>query len=399
MAFWIVASVATDLVERLRPAGGVRSGVAAPRAPDPARDGRHDDRAPRHRRLHPRRDAGAAPARSSATCGWRPATRRRSATSSSPSAACATCTGRTTVPRRARSRSRDERPAGSPTLQPEKRFYPAAQRPMTEAAIDVGLTRDLYVSLGEPVDGGAWIVRVYVKPFVDWIWGGCLLMALGGLLAATDRRYRATRARRAEQRRRRGRSAGMKRLWFLVPLAAFLALAGRPRGRPEARSARSAVAADRQAGAEVRAAAARRRRRGRSASTTCAARSGCSTSGPRGASPAARSIRCCSTSRRSSAVPLYGLNYKDKRADASAWLARFGNPYDASLFDDDGRVGIDFGVYGVPETFVIDAQRRHPPEAHRPADARGAGEQDRAAAEEARCAERAADAGSTRRRC
>jgi len=57
--------------------------------------------------------------------------------------------------------------------------------------------RDLYVSLGEPVEGDAWIVRVYVKPFIDWVWGGCLLMAFGGLLAATDRRYRA-RARREE---------------------------------------------------------------------------------------------------------------------------------------------------------------------------------------------------------
>ena len=56
------------------------------------------------------------------------------------------------------------------------------------------------------------------------------------------------------------------------------------------------------------------------------------------------------------ALPIYGLNYKDKRADATAWLARFGNPYDASLFDDEGRVGIDFGVYGVPETFLIDGQ-------------------------------------------
>jgi cytochrome c-type biogenesis protein CcmF len=64
---------------------------------------------------------------------------------------------------------------------------------MTEAAINPGFTRDLYVSLGEPVEGGAWIVRVYFKPFVDWIWGGCLMMALGGLLAASDRRYRATR--------------------------------------------------------------------------------------------------------------------------------------------------------------------------------------------------------------
>ncbi len=76
-------------------------------------------------------------------------------------------------------------------MTPEKRIYRVQQNPMTEAAIDIGLTRDLYVSLGEPVDGRAWIVRVYVKPFIDWIWGGCLLMAFGGFLAATDRRYRA----------------------------------------------------------------------------------------------------------------------------------------------------------------------------------------------------------------
>lgn len=75
-------------------------------------------------------------------------------------------------------------------MRPEKRVYRVQQNPMTEAAIDVGLTRDLYVSLGEPVESGAWIVRVYVKPFIDWIWGGCLLMALGGLLAISDRRYR-----------------------------------------------------------------------------------------------------------------------------------------------------------------------------------------------------------------
>ncbi|MBU1358060.1 MAG: DsbE family thiol:disulfide interchange protein [Gammaproteobacteria bacterium] len=59
---------------------------------------------------------------------------------------------------------------------------------------------------------------------------------------------------------------------------------------------------------------------------------------------------------QSGAVPIYGLNYKDRRGDASQWLARFGNPYVASLSDIDGRVGIDFGVYGVPETFLIDKQ-------------------------------------------
>ena len=83
-------------------------------------------------------------------------------------------------------------------MKPEKRIYRVQQNPMTEAAIDIGLTRDLYVSLGEPVDGKAWIVRVYVKPFIDWIWGGCLLMAFGGFLAATDRRYRAKVRREQE---------------------------------------------------------------------------------------------------------------------------------------------------------------------------------------------------------
>lgn len=80
------------------------------------------------------------------------------------------------------------------TLHPEKRDYGMGTMPMTEAAIDVGFTRDVYVSLGEPLSGdkenGPWAVRVYFKPFVDWIWGGCLLMALGGLIAASDRRYR-----------------------------------------------------------------------------------------------------------------------------------------------------------------------------------------------------------------
>ena len=79
-------------------------------------------------------------------------------------------------------------------LHPEKRAYDTSQMPMTEAAIDAGFTRDVYVSLGEPLspdkEGGPWAVRVYFKPFVDWIWGGCLLMAIGGLMAASDRRYR-----------------------------------------------------------------------------------------------------------------------------------------------------------------------------------------------------------------
>ncbi len=76
------------------------------------------------------------------------------------------------------------------TLHPEKRTYNASGMAMTEAAIDTGLFRDLYVALGEPLANNAWVVRAYHKPFVDWIWLGCLLMAVGGILSVTDRRYR-----------------------------------------------------------------------------------------------------------------------------------------------------------------------------------------------------------------
>ncbi len=81
-------------------------------------------------------------------------------------------------------------------LHPEKRIYHVQKSPMTEAAIHSALTRDLYVSLGERIDDKAWVIRVQVKPFVNWIWGGCVLMALGGVLAVLDRRYRlAARSR------------------------------------------------------------------------------------------------------------------------------------------------------------------------------------------------------------
>ncbi|MDH3948886.1 MAG: heme lyase CcmF/NrfE family subunit [Gammaproteobacteria bacterium] len=77
------------------------------------------------------------------------------------------------------------------TMEPEKREYLVQKMPMTEAAIDAGLFRDLFVALGEPLgDKGAWSVRIYHKPFIRWIWLGALIMALGGLLAATDPRYR-----------------------------------------------------------------------------------------------------------------------------------------------------------------------------------------------------------------
>jgi len=76
------------------------------------------------------------------------------------------------------------------TLHPEKRFYQVQGMPMSEAAIDRGFTRDLYVSLGDASPDEAWSVRVQVKPFMNWVWAGALVMVFGGGLAAADKRYR-----------------------------------------------------------------------------------------------------------------------------------------------------------------------------------------------------------------
>ena len=84
-------------------------------------------------------------------------------------------------------------------MRPEKRLYTVQNMPMTEASIDYGMTRHLYVALGEPIGKNVWIVRLYYKPFISWIWSGCLLMGFGGLLAVIDRRYRVkTRAATAQ---------------------------------------------------------------------------------------------------------------------------------------------------------------------------------------------------------
>ena len=84
-------------------------------------------------------------------------------------------------------------------LHPEKRAYASGGQVMTEAAIDPGFNRDLYVAMGEPLGGGSWALRVHVKPFVRWIWAGALLMMLGGLVTATDRRFAKADAKTTEK--------------------------------------------------------------------------------------------------------------------------------------------------------------------------------------------------------
>ncbi len=86
------------------------------------------------------------------------------------------------------------------TLLPEKRIYRVQSNPMTEAAVDSNPLRDLYISMGESLPTGEWIVRVQYKPFIVWIWGGCLMMMAGGVLAMSDRRYRVKKAATAAAR-------------------------------------------------------------------------------------------------------------------------------------------------------------------------------------------------------
>ncbi|UWQ21019.1 heme lyase CcmF/NrfE family subunit [Jannaschia sp. W003] len=94
--------------------------------------------------------------------------------------------------------SEDGAPLG--VLRPEKRLYPVARMPTTEAGIDSGFTRDLYAVVGDPQEGGGWAIRVFVKPFANWIWGGAIIMALGGLLSLLDRRWRVGAAGRKAPR-------------------------------------------------------------------------------------------------------------------------------------------------------------------------------------------------------
>ncbi len=132
-------------------------------------------------------------------------------------------------------------------LFPEKRRYLAGGNVMTEAAIDAGVTRDMYVAMGEPHDDGAGRLRLHYKPLVRWVWVGALLMALGGLIAVTDARYRRLRVRRdvavgaeservrSARRRRHWRSAHavapeerqcarMSRASLFIPLTAFVVI-------------------------------------------------------------------------------------------------------------------------------------------------------------------------------
>ena len=189
MAFWIVASVATELWERVRPAGGVRAKVLhrlgqMPRATagmmvahigvavfvfGVTMVGTYDVE----------RDVVMSPGDSTTVNGY---TFTYMGAQDLRGPNYDAVRGHLAVTRDGRAVS---------DMYPEKRVYRVQRNPMTEAAIDSRIQGDLYVQMGEVVEGQTWLVRIWVKPFVTWIWVGCLFMGLGGVLAVTDRRYRA----------------------------------------------------------------------------------------------------------------------------------------------------------------------------------------------------------------
>ena len=192
MAFWVLTSVATEMWERVRPAGGVRASVLnrlgqVPRAVagmwlahlgvavfifGVTMVGTHDIE----------RDVAMSPGDSTTVNGYT-FTYMGAQPVQGPNYQAVR--GHLVV-------TRDGRPLTD--MYPEKRVYRVQRNPMTEAAIHARLQGDLYVQMGEVIQGQTWLVRIWVKPFVSWIWAGCLLMGLGGVLAVTDRRYRSRSA-------------------------------------------------------------------------------------------------------------------------------------------------------------------------------------------------------------
>jgi cytochrome c-type biogenesis protein CcmF len=189
MAYWILTSVAADLWERVRPAGGVRANMLhrlrqIPRAMagmmlahvgvavfvfGVTMVGTYDIE----------RDVAMQPGDSTTVHGYK-FTFIGVQDVRGPNYEAAR--GHLEV-------TRDGQPVAD--MYPEKRIYRVQRNPMTEAAIESRVYGDLYIQLGEVISGGTWLVRIWVKPFVSWIWFGCLLMGLGGMLAITDRRYRS----------------------------------------------------------------------------------------------------------------------------------------------------------------------------------------------------------------
>jgi len=232
--------------------------------------------------------------------------------------------------------TRNAKPVGRITAQ--KRFYDVRQDTMTEAGIDIGVTRDLFVALGEPLDGGqAWSVRIQTKPFIRWIWLGTVFMAIGGFLAALDRRYRRVTVKSS------GKVALSGNTTNAIALAKGLSLDPSELPSPLIDQPAPQISSSRLPEGS-----------GEFDSQSLDGQVWVLNVWASWCGPCVQEHPHMKALAQRGDVPLVGLNYKDDPGDAMAWLQQLGNPYAHLLDDQLGKVGLDWGVYGVPETFVID---------------------------------------------
>jgi cytochrome c-type biogenesis protein CcmF len=259
-------------------------------------------------------------------------------------------------------------------LQPERRMFVNPPQPLSTVAIHTNFVSDLYAVLGEPNGSGGYIVHIYHNPLIPWLFFGALMMVFGGLVSLTDRHHRIGAplrrlgAKIAAPAMKVAAPAGVVapdkpkpwRSWsYLVPLLGFAVLVGffvwrlhlanegvTPNLIPSVLVDKPAPQFD--------------------LPPLLDGERGFKTADLKGKVTLVNFFAswCIPCREEHSYLPqitqagiaLVGINYKDRPIDAKAWLAELGNPYPRIAVDAHGRAGIDFGVYGVPESYLIDKQ-------------------------------------------
>jgi cytochrome c-type biogenesis protein CcmF len=251
-----------------------------------------------------------------------------------------------------------ERGGKSFVMQPERRLYDNPPQPKAEVAIHTNFVSDLYLVLGEPDGKGGHVVHLFHNPLVPWLFLGALLMVLGGLVSLSDRRWRIGAPKSGRLTAPLPPQPALpKGLRYALPVLAFAALLGiffwrlTQTGAGDTPDRIPSVLINKPAPAfdlpplyqgQERVTAASLKGQVTLVNFFASWCVPCRAEAPLLTTLSKRGFR------------LVGIAYKDKPADAKAFLAQYGNPFVAAAADAEGRTGIDFGVYGVPETYLID---------------------------------------------